>query len=146
MLFLLLFSAKIQTPSYAFSAYDLSASRPLSGSTLVFTHTLVNENEVYSTTTGKFNAPCDGIYEFHSILSPHRAKTEIYVEFKAGEIAIGRFSAHDTTYLISSSGSAIARLRTGTEVYLRVTARSSGFRFEEDTYRMNTFSGHFISN
>ena len=143
---LLLFSAKIQTQSYAFSAHDLSASTPSIGYTLVFPQTLLNEDGMYSTTTGKYTAPCDGVYEFHSTLASSQAQNGVWVEFKAGDLVIGRFDVYDYRRSVSSSGSATARLGKGTEVYLRVTSVSSGFRFSEDAYRMNKFSGHLISH
>ena len=139
-------SAKIQTQYYAFSAQDLSASRPSIGDTLVFSQTLLNEDGVYSTATGKYTAPCDGVYEFHSTLVSGQVRKGVWVEFKAGGLVFGRFNVLDYHYIISSSGSAIARLRKGTEIYLRVTDVSSGFRFEESTNYMNTFSGHLISH
>ena len=140
-------SAKIPESHHAFSAYDLSSLTPSIGSTLVFTHTLVNEDDVYSTTNGKFTAPCDGVYEFHATLTSGSVKKGIWVEFKAGEISIGKFNGMDYNYNhISSSGSAIGRLQKGIQVYIRVTSMHSGFTFrEESTHYMNTFSGHLIS-
>ena len=139
-------SAKVQQPSYAFSAYDLSASRPSTGSTLVFAETYLNEDSAYSTTRGTYTTPSDGIYEFHATLASSQVKKYVRVEFKAGEKAIGRFIVGDDYKDASSSGSATSRLQKGIEVYLRVTGVSSGFRFVEDTFRMNTFSGHLIGN
>ena len=140
-------SAKIHVPEshYAFSAYDLSSITMSTGSVLVFTQTLVNDDGVYSTTTGKFTAPSDGVYEFHATLSGGPKKKGIWVEFKAGEVAIGRFQTYDYDIFTSASGSAIGRLLKGTQVYLRVTTVSVGFKFLEDTYRMCTFSGHLIN-
>ena len=112
----------------------------------MFPQTLLNEDGVYSTTTGKFTAPCDGVYEFHSTLVSSQRKKGVWVEFKAGDLVIGRFDVYDYYYYISNSGSAIARLEKGADVYLRVASLSSGFRFLEDTIRMNTFSGHLISH
>ena len=112
----------------------------------MFSKTLLNEDEVYSTTTGKFTAPCDGVYEFHSTLACRNQQKAVYVEFKAGDLAIGQFGVYDYARAMSSSGSAIARLRKGTEVYLRVTYVLTEFRFYEGALQMNTFSGHLISH
>ena len=112
----------------------------------MFTQTILNQDGVYSTATGKFTAPSDGVYEFHATLTPKHTKKTVRVEFKAGETAIGRFSVYDYRTPVSSSGSATARLKEGTQVYLRVTSVSSGFTFAEvSTFYMNTFSGHLIS-
>ena len=140
------FSAKVQTSTYAFSAYEISDTTPSTGDTLVFTKTFVNENGAYSTTTGIYTAPCDGIYEFHATIALSSKNTWIAVEFKAGTTAIGKFPVGDYWMYVSSSGSAIALVTKGTEVFLRVTGlRSSGARLGDDTYRMNSFSGHLIS-
>ena len=111
----------------------------------MFTQTLVNEDGVYSTSTGVFTAPSDGVYEFHAKLTPASSKKGVYVEFKAGTVSIGNFEVLDYYYAVSSSGSAIGRLVKGTQVYLRVTSVSTGFKFLEDSLRMSTFSGHLIS-
>ena len=136
----------VQQPSYAFSAYDLSASRPSTGGTLVFAKTHLNEDGAYSTTRGTYTAPSNGIYVFHATLTSSQSKKIVYVEFRAGEQAIGRFWLLDDYYSVTSSGSATARLQKGTEVYLKVTSVASGFRFSKGSNAMNTFSGHRISN
>ena len=142
------FPAKIQTSTYAFSAYEISDTTPSTGDTLVFTKTFVNENGAYSTTTGIYTTPCDGIYEFHATLTSDASypKKYLYVEYKAGATSIGKFMMYmyDTDRDASSSGSAIARLQKGTEVFLRVKT-TSGARLEDNAYRMNSFSGHLIS-
>ena len=139
-------SAKVKQPVYAFSAYDLSSFTPTSGCTLVFAKTHLNDDGLYSTTTGKYTTPADGIYVFHSTLTSRYTTKDVYVEFKADERSIGKFMVRDYTYDISSSGSATTRLQKGTEVYLRVTAVGSGYRFKENLYYMNTFSGYSISH
>ena len=81
----------------------------------------------------------------HRQVFVNNAKNTIRVELKAGESAIGRFIVYDNYGDVSSSGSAIERLLKGTQVYIRVTTESSGFKLKDDTYGMNTFSGHLIS-
>ena len=139
-------SAQSQQPPYAFSAYDLSAAKPSDGSILVFTKVHFNDDELYSTTTGKYTAPVDGLYEFHATLSSCcSSKMSIDVEFQAGDKAIGKFSVVDlTSYDRSSSGSATARLQKDTEVYMRVTATGGNYRFREDAYFMSSFTGYRI--
>ena len=110
-------SASAQQPSYAFSAYDLSAaSKPSTGTILIFAKTHINENRAYSTATGKFTAPVDGLYVFHATLYVNLTKKYTLLEFNAGGRAIGRFIVGDDYYEASSSGSAIAQLQKGTEV------------------------------
>ena len=140
-----LFPAKIPKSAYAFSAHDLSASTPSAGDTLVFAQTMLNEDGVYSTTTGKFTAPCDGVYEFHATLVPSQANKGARIAFEADGIAIGNLNVYDNPEPVGSSYSVIARLQERTQVYLNVTAVETGFRFYEATKRMNTFSGHLIS-
>ena len=66
------------------------------------------------------------------------------MEYKAGATSIGKFMVYDTDRDASSSGSAIARLQKGTEVFIRVKT-TSGARLEDNAYRMNSFNGHLIS-
>ena len=138
-------SASMPKSSYAFSAHNLSASTPSVGSTLVFTHTLLNEDEVYNTTTGMFTAQRDGLYEFQASLTPGQSKKVVRVEFNARGSAIGRFSVYDNYNPSTSFSSAITRLQEGEQVYLKVSGMTSGFRFREGTQYMNTFSGHLIN-
>ena len=113
----------------------------------MFANTWLNDNGVYSKTTGKFTAPCDGVYEFHAILTAGAVGKRIYVAFKTGmATAIGKFNIYDSSYYLSTSGSAIGWLQKGTQVYLFVESVDSGFKFAEgSTKYMNTFSGHLIS-
>ena len=141
---ILFVSDQAQQHPYAFSVYGLSTARPSTGNILVFTKTHLNEDGLYSTTSGKYIAPADGIYVFHSTLTSDNAR-HIHVELKAGESAIGRFQVIASSSDISSSGSAISRLKKRAEVYLRVTSVTSGYRFREDSHYMNTFSGYRIS-
>ena len=134
----------VQQPSYAFSAYDLSASRQ-SQRILVFARTHLNENSVYSTATGKFTAPVDGIYVFHATLHVNGRNKYIHIEFNAGGKAIGRFMVGNDYSDASSSGSVTAKLQKGTEVWLKVTSGTS-YSFREDGFGMSTFSGHLLSN
>ena len=138
-------SAQIQQPSFPFSAHDLSTAKPLHGDILVFTKTRFNQDGLYSAATGKYTAPADGTYVFHATLNSNANGKSIHVEIKADTVAIGKFVVYDKSYDISSSGSAVARLDKGTEVYLRVTSVYEGYGFRDDAYYMNTFSGYRIS-
>ena len=83
---------------------------------------------------------------FHATLHVNKRKWYVYVEFNAGGTAIGRFMVGDDYYDASSSGSAITRIRKGSEVYIRITYGSSASnKFREDIYGMSTFSGHLLS-
>ena len=112
----------------------------------MFAKTHINENSVYNTATGKFTAPVDGVFVFHATLHVNVRKKYIHVEFNAGGKAIGRYMVGDNYYDASSSGSAIAQLQKGTEVYLKVTSGNSGITFREDIYGMSTFSGNLLSS
>ena len=140
-------SASIQGPSYAFSAYDLShAPNPSSGAILIFAKTQINENNVYNTATGKFTAPVDGVYVFHTTLHMHIPKKYLWIEFNAGGHAVGgRFTVIDYRHEDSSSGSAIAKLEKGEEVFIKVTSATGGITFKDDAHRRSSFSGYLLS-
>ena len=130
-------------PSYAFSASDLSASRPKSGTILVFSKTNLDDHGVYDNQTGKFTAPLSGIYTFSATINSMVNKA-VRVEFVAGEESIGKFMALDKVWDSSASGSATVRLEAGMDVSLKVISVLSGFLFRDDYYYMNSFSGYLI--
>ena len=142
-----LFSVRVKTSSYAFSAYQITTQPTSTGDILVFTKTHFNEDEAYSVTTGIYTAPCNGIYEFQATIAMkyQHHNNYLYMEFKADATSIGKFSVSDNYRDVSSSGAVIARIQKGTKVFLRVTAISSGLKLGDDTYRMNSFSGYLIS-
>ena len=141
---IILFSAKMQMSTYAFSAYDINDTKIWQP--LVFMKTFVNEDGAYNTATGIYTAPCDGIYEFHATLGVIRNSRNSGVEFKAGEKSIGKFMIGEDYTTASSSGSAIARIQKGTHVFLKVIARAAySAGFGDDYTRMSSFSGHLIS-
>ena len=54
-------------------------------------------------------------------------------------------SGHPNSWNTSPSGSALARIQKGTEVYLKVTSLNPGFTLGDDSWYINNFSGHLIS-
>ena len=111
----------------------------------MFAKTKINENSVYNTATGRFTAPTDGVYIFHTTLHVLNAKKYIHIAFVAGEKIIGHFMVGDDYWDTSSSGSAIARLEKGTEVSMRVESVSGGLTFREDGAATSIFSGYLVS-
>ena len=111
----------------------------------MFAKTHLNENNVYNTDAGKFTAPVDGVYVFHATLHVINSNKYTYVDFNAQRRVIGRFMVGDRNHEDSSSGSAIARLTKGTDVWLEITSVSSGISFRQDVHGMCTFAGHLLS-
>ena len=76
----------------------------------------------------------------------HMAKEYLWVEFNAGGNAVGgRFKVSDYRYEDSSSGSAIAKLEKGEEVFIKVTSATGGITFKDDAHRRSSFSGYLLS-
>ena len=111
----------------------------------MFAKTHLNENNVYNTDAGKFTAPVDGVYVFHATIDVINSNKYIYVHFNAEGRVIGRFMVGGWNNEDSSSGSAIARLAKGTDVWVEVTSVSSGISFRQDAHGMCTFAGHLLS-
>ena len=129
---------------YGFSAYE-SASRGInSGNTVVFAKTRLNEGSVYNTGTGNFIAPVDGIYTFHSTLCTNAGNKCVYAAFMAGDEDIGRVVANDKDWDTCGSGSTLARLRKGMNVYLKVTLACTGTELRDGNNHMNTFLGFLV--
>ena len=138
------FKGSAPRPFYGFSAYE-SASRSASvGSTIVLRRTRLNEGAAYITDTGQFMAPVDGIYIFHATLCTTTGGNYIYAAFLAGEEVIGRLAANDKDWDTCQSGSAVARLQKGINVYLKVTYVISGTVLRDDSNHLNSFSGFLV--
>ena len=134
-----------QRSFYGFSAYESTSSTAPKGSTIVLTRTRLNEGDAYDTRTGQFTAPVDGIYIFHATLCIHSSSKYIHAAFMAGgEVLLGRFASVDKDWDSCHSGSALARLQKGSQVFLRVTDVSSGSVLIDDSNHMNSFSGFLV--
>ena len=105
----------------------------------------MNENMVYNIATGRFTAPVDGVYVFHTTIHVHGAGQYLHTAFSAGGRVIGFFMVGDGHRDTSSSGSAVARLEKGTEVSMTVKSGSGGLTFREDSEGKCTFSGYLLS-
>lgn len=113
--------------------------------TLLSSPSLLNYGGVYSTTTGKFTVPIDGVYMFTSTLCASYTSKYAFVDFVADGTVIGKFTAGDADREICFSGSAIARLQKGMQAFLKVRLIESGFYIIENMHHMNSFTGHMIS-
>ena len=133
-----------QRPFIGFSAYESSSSSSSNGNTIIFKHMRLNEGGFYKTGTGQFTVPVDGIYVFHATLCTYYNKA-IYVAFMADEGVLGRFASAAKDYHVCHSGSALARLQRGSQVFLKVTYISSGSVLFDDIHRMNSFSGFLVA-
>ena len=117
--------------------------RPTTGSIIRFRNTLINEQNVYNTGNGHFNAPIGGVYIFHSTICTEQLSSvsvEIYMD---GQGTAGKFAAGDG-WNNCVSGSTTARLQTGSQVYMRVTGTTFTSSLKNRPF-MNTFSGYILS-
>jgi hypothetical protein len=111
---------------------------------LIFEKTFTNEGTCYDTTTGLFTAPVGGLYQFvvHTCARYQKAN---YL----GLVLEGNVIARDANYGDASYGcnnfGAIIRVRSGEKVWVKATTHSSNYQLQQDTLRMNTFSGVLVN-
>ena len=104
---------------------------------------LLDEGELYNTSTGKYNVPVSGLYYFTANLCCPNLDYGA-VHFMANENRIGAFDFGDTVNHICSTGSAIAKLQKNTKVWLK-TITGFDANTEEINGRFNYFSGYLIN-
>lgn len=130
--------------SYAFSAYWLTNTSPAKNEVIIFTRTIFDKGGVYNNSTGKFTAPVSGIYLFTATLCPYNTK-DTWVHFVSNGNRIGAFMAGDKVWNTCSSGSTIASLQKGANVWIRGIIIRSGTVFRNnDNQSFNGFAGSLL--
>ena len=123
-------SGRILNPNMVAFQANRTAGAVSTGSIYVCNNTTLNKGNAYSTSTGKFTCPVDGVYSFHAaVLTGNNSTANDISLFKnsnstgnrmmrcrvdnAGDTAahasatfnyIGEFTAGDTLYLYADSG------------------------------------------
>ena len=101
-----------------------------------------NAGNAYNSTTGKFTAPGDGMYVFHTSTAAYDNSYCTFEIVKNGEIKdIGLADAGNHGDRALSSTMTILSLKKGDVVYVRVGIYYSGDYLESDQYVRSSFSG-----
>ncbi|XP_060566969.1 coadhesin-like [Ruditapes philippinarum] len=101
--------------SVAFNAYYITDCSPVSGQTMIFSKTLLNEGDAYNTSTGIFVAPRNGTYTFDAqmcILYQRRMQFDIMVGSAVHATAYG----YDQNSRECPSAHAIVKLNSSDSV------------------------------
>ena len=132
----------MQEYSYAFSAYWLADASLNTGDVVVFSKKLLDEGELYDTSTGKYSVPVSGVYYFVSTLCSNANYGA--VKFVADGVRIGAFDFGDSSYHICSSGSAVVKLVKNAKVWLAVTDSVRIYN-GDNAGGFNNFAGYLIN-
>lgn len=114
------------------------------GEVFVFSETLFNFGNAYSTDSGKFTAPVKGLYIFSVFVCTAR---DMYLHFaiKQGSTDLIKGTQHENTNMDCSSATVAASLDVGEKVWVQSTSASSSQKeFHQDSYRKNVFSGVLV--
>ncbi|XP_060598346.1 cerebellin-3-like [Ruditapes philippinarum] len=137
---------KLERPPIAFHAHHVAdLVLDTTDEIVIFTKSVINEGKGYDTSTGLFTAPVGGLYHFvvHTCAYYNRyAFIGLVLEGKV----IASDSNYDKDHYTCSTVGAIVRVRSGEKVWVKSTSSASNRQLEQDSYRMNTFSGILVNN
>ena len=130
--------------AYAFNAQWVQDESPSTGDTLIFTRVPLNQNGVYSNTTGEYTVPVDGTYMFSTTVCIHSlgwVKIKILADYSVMHV----FFPGDLSDYICTSTSTVGQLKKGMKVKIVVHEKGGTKLFyQRDKDRMCTFSGFLI--
>ena len=132
---------------YAFAAKVLTNKSPKSNEKLVFSDVLLNQGDVYDSSTGKFTAKIDGTYAFTYSVCVNNVKFMSFRIVVDGR-EISREWKDDHHHVASVSAYAIASLAAGSEVWIASDYGSGGATMYQNSDRSvcwNIFSGHILN-
>ncbi|WP_411027245.1 C1q-like domain-containing protein, partial [Salmonella sp. s54925] len=110
------------------------------GDSIKFNDVSINIGDVYNPTTGKFQAPMDGIYEFHfSVLQRKGYQSYVYL-MKDGAVYTKLHANHKNYDILSKT--VLMLLKKDQNVWVRLPKDSRFAIYGGERY--STFSGHLI--
>ncbi|KAK3096438.1 hypothetical protein FSP39_000131 [Pinctada imbricata] len=122
----------------AFSAYPSSSLTLSANSKVVFGKTRTNIGNAYSTNTGIFTVPVDGVYAFHWTIMVNKGRySEIFIQVNGSNKAVMFAHANGYSNYYSPSQSYVTELKKGDQVSL-YNRGSTGYAYS--TY--STFTGY----
>lgn len=114
---------------------------------IIFDAVILNEGGFYNATTGIFQCPWNGVYDFSFFLGQRSENTDAkgaYVELYVNEkpIYTGVADQQHSKQDLQGGNRAIIRLKAGNQV--KVVALAGSNHIEGDNHRSTTFSGLFL--
>ncbi|XP_060582858.1 uncharacterized protein LOC132739211 [Ruditapes philippinarum] len=137
---------KLERPPIAFHAHhvtDLVLDKK--DEIVIFTKSVINEGTGYDTSTGIFTAPVGGLYQFIVHTCTYYTKYA-FIGLVLEDNVIATSSNYDEDHYTCSTVGAIVRVKPAEKVWVKSTWSAHNRRLEQDSYRMNTFSGILVNN
>uniref|UniRef100_A0A8C4S893 C1q domain-containing protein n=1 Tax=Erpetoichthys calabaricus TaxID=27687 RepID=A0A8C4S893_ERPCA len=114
---------------------------PTPGSPIIFPHVWYNDQEAYSTESGKFTAPLSGLYFFTYHITVF--KTDMWVTLrKNSNIIQYTYNSNDFSKSLHASGSSLLKLNKGDQIWLQVHENRNGLYADNDDD--TTFTGFLL--
>ncbi|XP_060566967.1 coadhesin-like [Ruditapes philippinarum] len=127
----------------AFNAYYVTDFSPVSGQTMIFSKTLLNEGDAYNTSTGIFVAPRNGTYTFEAqMCTGHRKSMQF--DIMVGSVVHATAYGYDYDNADCVSTHAIVKLNTGDRVSVEWkywSYATSNVILQNVNFYRNSFSG-----
>lgn len=111
---------------------------------MIFTTILIDEGGAYSSSTGEFTAPVEGIYSFSAQIC-NSAGNELSFDIKIGSSTYASAYENDSSYNVCSSAQTSAKVRRNEKVIVQwthVTYNTTSV-LQSSTFR-NSFSGMLV--
>lgn len=135
----------MKKPVYAFSATKVTDRTPPLHKPLVFSNVLLNDGDVYDTTTGKFTAPANGTFAFTFSLCIAR-KNVLSFQIVVDGFAVSRETGYYADDIDHLSSYTVVVLTKGKKLWVEVNKTNGNGLFDTEAYCLNRFSGHIISS
>lgn len=134
----------LNAPVHAFSATTVTNRSPSRGEILRFSDILLNQEDVYDVTTGKFTAPRNGTYAFTFSLCVSASKAMSFQIVVDGNVVSKEYYG-DKAYIGSVSSYAVAVLNKGMKAWIQnAYTQSNSLYWSSGSGCWNRFSGHIL--
>lgn len=131
----------------AFTAYMSAWANDLAiGQPVVFDSTLTNVGGAYSTSTGKFTVPLDGLYIFSFIIeTKHAVDTAVRLVVDGVNMLDAVVEPRHTEQNLQGGNVGVLKLRKGQSVWVENYNRQHQSLEGGDIYRFTTFTGALLA-
>ena len=133
-------SISVKDTPVAFTAGIKSSSESWSGDILVFPHVITNKGHGYSSSSGKFTAPRDGMYIF-TVTVVSYGSNWLYLDIVHDDVRKVRTFLHESARYQTGTNLVVLELDRGDAVWVR---RQGGQGYFSQSVPLTTFSGFLL--